>query len=151
MKRFLVACLSLSLFLTGCGESKPKPLPAGGKITIKGGGKVIPAGAFVVFHPTDPKLSKEIGTKPFATVEKDGTYDLTCYAEKDGAPAGDYGVTIEWRAKSGTNILGEGSGGLAIPDYFGGKYGDPNKPILKAKVDAGASNRFDFELVVDSE
>lgn len=149
MKRFLLlTALTFALVVTGCGDSKPKAIPAGGKITLKGGEVRFPEGAFVAFHPLDPALVKGLGTKPFATVDKDGNYELTSYAEKDGAPVGDYGVTVEWRAKPAKNLLGEGSGGIAIPDFFGGRYGDPQNPVLKAKVEAGGKNRFDFDLTV---
>lgn len=150
MRFWTVGFLVVGLFcLVGCGPTKPPALPTGGKVTVRGGERTIPEGAFLVFHPTSEDLAKAMGTKPFATVGKDGSYELTSYIEKDGAPEGEYGVTIEWRPAPATkSILGEGPGMLGQPDAFGGEYGNPGNPKLKAKVEKGGTNRFDFVLTL---
>jgi len=60
-----------------------------GKVLVEG----TPAeGANVVFHPLDPKQE----VKPRGAVGADGTFKLTTYLPGDGAPSGDYKVTVEW-------------------------------------------------------
>jgi hypothetical protein len=39
--------------------------------------------------------------KPRGQVEADGTFTLTTYEAGDGAPAGEYQVTVEWWLASG--------------------------------------------------
>ena len=48
----------------------------------------------MVFHPAKP-LPAGVG-KPRATVQADGTFKLGTYDGADGAPEGDYKVTVEW-------------------------------------------------------
>jgi hypothetical protein len=50
------------------------------------------ASAMVVFHPVgnaDPKAPRS-----FATLEKDGSFELSTFDTRDGAPVGDYAVTL---------------------------------------------------------
>lgn len=140
--------LLLSLVgLVGCTASKPKTVPVSGKVMYK---KDTPAaGALVVFHPT-AEMEARISGKPFAKVGADGTFTLTTYEENDGAPEGEYGVTIDYRVKENGPEpkfrLGgeEGSGGgkLAID----AKYANPQQPFLKATVKRGEKNEFNFDI-----
>jgi hypothetical protein len=56
-------------------------------------GKPIPH-AFVVFHPLQAP-DKSV-PQPRAKVQDDGTFVLETYGTQDGAPAGEYAVTVEW-------------------------------------------------------
>jgi hypothetical protein len=109
------------------------------------------ADALVVFHPTDPAFEKQIGGKPLATVRPDGSYTMTTYAPDDGAPEGEYGVTVEWRGKpkGGANPLGVEGGavaGSAGQSLLNPKYGDPRQPAFKVTVTKGQSNEFTFDV-----
>lgn len=77
-------------FIAGCGGPSRLPVyPARGQLTI--GGKPA-AGVFVALHPTpDPGQD---AMRPFATTREDGTFTLTTYEVEDGAPAGEYVVTL---------------------------------------------------------
>lgn len=80
--------------LTGCTEVDGSRLPAHptqGTITFEG--QPIP-GAFLVLHPQDEAASGN----PTATahVQSDGTFAVSTYDSGDGAPAGDYVVTVQW-------------------------------------------------------
>jgi len=135
---------------SGCaGSGKPPTVPATGKVMFK---KTTPAvDALVVFHPADPTVEKRIGGKPFAKVKADGTFAMTTFAPDDGAPEGDYGVTIEWRGKpkDSKNSLGieggavGGTGGLSL---LNPKFSDPKNPAFKATVKKGEKNEFVFEV-----
>lgn len=139
----VVAVVFAAVFAVGCEAGKPEVVPAGGQVVFK---KSTPAaGALVVFHPADQTLEKRIGGKPFAKVKDDGTFALTTYAEGDGAPEGDYGVTVDWRgkAKDVKFTIGEGGGGAAL---LNPKYGNPQQPVFKVTVKKGDANRFTLDV-----
>ncbi len=88
--------VGLTLIPLGCrgDASRPPTFAVTGKVTIDGK----PADkATVVFHPVGksgvdaPKSRGQVGA--------DGTFTLTTFGDNDGAPAGDYQVTVElWLA-----------------------------------------------------
>jgi hypothetical protein len=51
-------------------------------------------GALVVMHCTDPAREQQLGGKPFGKVAENGTVKITTYEEGDGAPEGEYGITV---------------------------------------------------------
>lgn len=51
-----------------------------------------PEGALVILHPLSPLVT----THPRATVRADGSFEISTFAEGDGAPAGDYLVSAVW-------------------------------------------------------
>jgi hypothetical protein len=72
-----------------------------GKLLLK---DTCPEGAFVVLHPLSPLIT----THPQATVRADGSFEVSTYAEGDGAPAGDYLVSVVWHKaglKDGKPVL----------------------------------------------
>jgi hypothetical protein len=94
----LVLIAALSLAAAGCGSAQNQNqlpvFPASGKITFKG---AAPDGAYLALHSkTNAKAPNGQEVIPTAQVRSDGTFDLSSYAAKDGAPAGEYKVTIEW-------------------------------------------------------
>lgn len=111
--------------LIGCGQKGPVLHPVTGKITSSDGKPL--ERATVVFHPvgtTDPNA-----VKPRGTVGADGTFALTSYTSGDGAPSGEYRVTVElWSANKGddppTNRLPP-------------KFANPEKSGLTATIGDG--------------
>ena len=81
-----------------------------------------------MFQPRDANPADWSGY-PRATVGADGTFQVSTYGENDGAPAGDYVILISWEAPNPTNE--EASG----PDRLGGRYVDPAKSKLTAKIE----------------
>ena len=139
------ACLSaLAACVAGCGgTSRPAVYPVTGHVFFQK--KTPAAGAFVVFQPATDALEKSMAARPFAKVESDGSFTLTTYEAGDGAPEGEYGVTVVWAppvASKGPRIT---DGDAALPDKLGGRYGNPKKPALKASVKQG-DNTFEFEV-----
>src|SRR5262249_4853136 len=124
----------------GCsgGPARPAVYPVRGQVFVN---KTQPAaGALVVFHPLSAEVARQAAARPFAYVRDDGSFQLTTYNEGDGAPAGEYGVTVVWEAvpKSGGPRIREGG----TPDRLGGRYGDPNSPKLKVTVQPQGENNF---------
>jgi len=148
MSRFSRAAVPVAavafLVFVGCEPTKPAAVPAGGKVTFKK--STPPAGALVVFHPTEPAAEKRMGGKPFAKVNDDGTFKLTSYEEGDGAPEGEYGVTIDWRAKGKEGGFSLGDGGGAGAPKLNPKYSNPQQPFTKVTVKKGDANQFEFEV-----
>jgi hypothetical protein len=99
----------------------------------------------IVFHYQG--AGREKVQNPMATVAKDGSFELTTYAHADGAPEGEYGITIVWRQKgkeAKMSLSGEGGGGTV--DMLDGRYGDVTSPKLKKTVKKGEPNEFRFDL-----
>jgi hypothetical protein len=95
-------------------------------------------GAVVHLHPRDSTKCPPA----FATVQKDGSFALSTYGQGDGAAAGDYVVTLNWRDEKvvdGDSIFG--------PDRFRGRYSRHDKSDLKATVTTGENvlPRFDLK------
>jgi hypothetical protein len=141
----VLAAAFAALLAAGCGgNGKPDVVPAGGQVMFK---KTTPAvGALVVFHPVDPALEKQIGGKPFAKVKEDGSFTLTSYAEGDGAPEGEYGVTVDWRGKAKDAKITIGDSGPAGASLLNPKYGIPQQPVFKFSVKKGEANKFTLDV-----
>ncbi|HZN32458.1 MAG TPA: hypothetical protein VFB80_01520 [Pirellulaceae bacterium] len=113
-------------------------------------GSVLVAGkpaarATVIFHPKAPAadaLAEKAPPRPTGEVQADGSFTLSTYTAGDGAPAGEYTVTISWPSGS-SPIGGDADSG---PDRLGGRYLNPQTSRLSAKVDAAATEVPRFEL-----
>jgi hypothetical protein len=73
-------------------------------------------------------------------VEEDGTFALSTYGDKDGAPAGEYVVLVRWPGK----VLPDGR--EEPEDKLYGRYYDASRPLLKATVQAGPNDLPTFQL-----
>lgn len=121
-----------TLVAMGCGQSGRKPVyPVTGEVFYKG--KKPCVGALVVFHP--------LGTtglavdRPHGTVQGNGSFTLSTFGEGDGAPEGEYGVTIVWQRPPKTAASGDLAQRRTGPDLLRGRYADPKNPRLKARVE----------------
>ncbi len=118
--------LALSV-LIGCGQSGPERLtvyPVQGKLEVNGKPA---AGAVVVLHP------KGDASKPGARaeVQADGTFTAGTYTANDGAPEGDYILTVEWFKpvlKHDEYVTG--------PNLVPAKYSKPDSSQLEVHVAA---------------
>jgi hypothetical protein len=131
----ILALLQLSIGFTGCGSS-PDPnrlpvFPAKGQIAFKGK----PAnGAFVVLHP-----KKAVGVdvvRPRAQVQEDGTFLLSTYDANDGAPAGEYKVTLELH-----NFIKNKNGDISRgPNVLPKQYGRPDTSPITVLIAEGENS-----------
>lgn len=131
----LAVALAALASAAGCGSGGRKDVrPARGKVTDAAGKPV--AGATVIFHPAGGGGD---GHKPAGTTGADGVYVLTTYAHQDGAPAGEYAVTVELRdapKKPGDDP----------PDRLGGKFRDPKNTPFKRTVAKGDTDLEPIQL-----
>lgn len=125
--------------LTGCGnDAKLAVTPVQGEILFqKKDGKTIPmAGARVIFHPTFEE--SKFPAFPVGKVKEDGSFSLGTYASEDGAPEGNYVVTVIWKKPKALkfdffvkNAEGE--------DLLKGAYADAKRSSLRVKIQAGTA------------
>jgi len=120
----------LPLLLAGCSGVKEPLYPVHGKVLDA---RDKPAtGALVIFHPVD---RDEIRVpKPVGRVAEDGEFRLTTYTEEDGAPSGEYAVTILWPGEKKTPF------GPPGPDQLKGTYADPKSPKFRFTVGPTVDN-----------
>ncbi len=139
-RRFLAAVVLVPslLMLSGCGETQLETFPVTG--TLKFDGKA-PTGATLVLHPL--KLEGDtINAAPNARVKADGTFSVSSYKPGDGAPPGEYAVTVEWHPV--------GDEGAAGPNVIPVLYGSPATSPIKVTIKAGAPTQLD-PIVLTSE
>lgn len=117
---------SVALLCSSCGGSDLKPaFPVRGQVLFEG--KPVPH-ALVVFHPQ----AGEEPLRPSATADAEGRFTLTTYKKEDGAPVGDYAVTVEWRpAPKNDNYEG------SPPNKLPARYSKPQSSKLLVRVSEG--------------
>jgi hypothetical protein len=127
---FLTAAVALA---AGCGQSAPDSHvvvhPAKGKITFQG--QPIP-GAMLTLHP---KTELPEVPKPRANVGNDGAFAVTTFAGGDGAPEGNYVLTVVWYKpiKKGADIQ-------AGPNVIPKKFTAPQTSNLTVKIASGQND-----------
>lgn len=127
----LAAWCGAMALTAGCGGEATGVAvhPVAGNVLVRGA----PAsGAKIVFYTTgvqDPRTPI-----PQATAGDDGAFELTSFKPGDGAPAGDYRVTIEWPAPLPAGVNPEMYG---PKDRLSGRYATPEKSGLSATVADG--------------
>lgn len=129
---FLTA--NLVILAAGCGKPEAPLYPVTGKVLFEGK----PAeNAMVVFHPVNPTGSEAV--RPTAKVGPDGTFKLLTVRTDDGAPAGDYKVTVElWLA----GARPDDPPSNRLPP----KYSKPDTSGLTATVSTGPTELPAFDL-----
>lgn len=127
----------LLALLGGCGaphEERPALHPATGTLTINGK----PAeGAMLVLHPAAGEEFDARGTRPRATVNADGSFEVTTYQAGDGAPAGDYRVAVLWLANPDSN---------SPWDRLGNRYANPDRTDIRLSIAEGTNELEPIEI-----
>jgi hypothetical protein len=121
----IVAAVSLLALLSGCSEKWAECFPVSGIVKYNG---QAPQGAQLVFHAINP--SGPDAVSPKANVKPDGSFVVTSYQSGDGAPPGDYVVTVEWY-----QIDKDGNVG---PNVLPPEYASPKLSPIKVTVNAGS-------------
>jgi hypothetical protein len=111
-------------------QERPATHPVAGKIYINGE----PAGfASLAFHPIG-KHAKEI-YRPVGASKPDGSFSLMTYSPGDGAPEGEYVVTLLWIDPATYDECAD----PMTHDLLKGRYLDATKSTLRARVVAGSN------------
>ncbi len=119
------------MLLAGCSRQPTlvEVHPVSGQATVDGRPA---AGAQVTFHPKDKSIAFP---SPSAKVDSQGNFSLTTYSAKDGAPIGEYLITVELRpivTKDGELELG--------PNVLPPQYASPKTTKAEARVAEGPNN-----------
>ena len=129
----LLACVM------GCNDSRRlETFPVTGTLLV---GSKPAGGAHLAFHAVDQRLI----SRPVAVTETDGSFRLMTHAADDGAPAGEYIVTIFWRDESHADDECEDHDPLQH-DRFHGLYVDSTKSPLRASGRPGPN-----ELIIQAQ
>jgi hypothetical protein len=132
-----LAVCGAALLFASCGNGNRLPVQkVRGQVFVEGKPA---ARALVVFHPLGDGPVKEL--RPVGHVAPDGTFTLTTYSEGDGAPAGDYAVTVDWRQPT-PPVDGADPGPSLIP----ARYNSPTASNLKVTVAQGPNDLQAFRL-----
>ncbi len=137
-----LAVAVVALLIASCsGDHHPLVYPVRGQVFYDGRPA---ANAVVIFHPLGEGGDWKTVGNPHATVGPDGSFALGTYSTDDGAPAGEYAVTVElWRAGgSGTAAEIE----LPATNRLPARYASPSASRLKATVSAGTNELPAFQL-----
>jgi hypothetical protein len=106
-------------------------------------------GALVVFHPV--QSTDERALKPSGVVKADGSFALqsydpqTCPTPRDGAPAGEYLISVSWIPPDYATYRN------VLPDKLQGRYSDPKSSGLRATVKAEPNDLPAFQLDVKNK
>jgi hypothetical protein len=119
--------LPLVLVSVSCAKSDRKPVfPVSGQVTLDG--KPL-AHAFVVLHPQGVTGADDV--RPHAHADANGSFALTTYDSADGAPVGEYRITVE-KYKPPK----ESDKGLPV-NLLPARYAKPETSSLTAHVQEG--------------
>jgi hypothetical protein len=99
----------LSLLSSACSSQK-RIYAVSGKVLYEGRPAV---GAVVQFHPKSDEDKGQLS--PRGEVGTDGTFQLTTFEFEDGAPAGEYAVTVFWGKPSKG---GDGYDKILVPSRY---------------------------------
>jgi hypothetical protein len=132
------AALSLVVVAAGCSSSQSKDrLPVfrtTGEIHV--GGQ--PAeGVTVVLIPAEGSEAAGKKLSPSAVTEVDGTYQISTYDQGDGAPEGEYRITLKRYVDPSSGKNGPPEGFMPEVDRWNGKYSKPDKSPWKASITQG--------------
>jgi hypothetical protein len=132
--------LTLIVAAGGCTskttEQRRPVHPVSGKVFVQ---KKPAVGAFVLFVPVNEPANAP-DPRPQGAVQEDGSFRLSTYGDAEGAPAGEYIVTITWPGK----VLPDGK--EEPEDKLYGRYADPQRSKLRATVKDGKNELEPFQL-----
>lgn len=97
-------------------------------------------GALVIFNPVSSKGESAIF--PSGTVQADGSFQLTSYETADGAPAGEYAVTVRWPEPPKSPLDTPDMGN----DRLGNRFIDPQRSPWRVEVVEGENRLEPFLL-----
>lgn len=100
------------------------------------------AGAKVTLHRVGTSGGSRPGGRghyPRATVGDDGTFQFSTFVSQDGAPAGEYIVTVRWPDPEAVALDPLGEREDLPPDLLGGRFSSPQRSNLRATLPAEPS------------
>lgn len=119
----VLACLAVP----GCGGGwEADTHPASGRVSVNGQPA---AGSLVQLHSVGGQPD-ERNSRPWGLVKDDGTFALSTYQTGDGAPVGEYAVTLTWP---------EDPSVPSMTDRLGFRYSQPAQSRWKVSIREGGN------------
>jgi len=114
----------------------PERYPVTGSVSYNG---EAPVGCYVTLHPLPLHKNDTNTVIPRGKVLEDGKFEVTSYESKDGAPPGEYAITLAWTGSADPH---------ARPgmDRWRGRYNNPRKPVQTLTITTAAVQLDPFEL-----
>lgn len=110
-------------------------VPVSLEVSFKG--EPIPDGV-IVFHPVSPEVDDRPLVTPRGTVDRDGNVVVSTYSRGDGAPPGEYRLSVNWQGP----LEGvDEDAADQLPERIPPKYRNPETSGLRLIVVAGADNK----------
>jgi hypothetical protein len=135
--RVILSVLLVTASLSGCAKSDHQAVyPVRGRVFYRGKPT---ANAMVTFHPVSDNRPETV--RPVGRVDNQGYFTLTSYAKDDGAPEGEYQVTVVWFLAS--RPVGDET---VSKNYLPEKYGRVESSHLRVSVPKGGTELQPFEL-----
>jgi hypothetical protein len=134
---WLLPVLGTALVCSACGrdDGRVPVFPVHGQVFLDG--KAVPH-AYVVFHPVGGSAQSDI--HPRAHAEEDGSFWLSTYDSGDGAPVGDYVITVQAYKAQTESDNGNSPNLLPMP------YANPKTSKLRAHVEASENELSALQL-----
>jgi len=141
--RLFAAILSVVLTFSaiGCEKARLQVHPVEVKVLFRGQPA---ANAELVLHPVDGGDEVQ-QLRPNGRVEANGNLILTTYERGDGAPAGQYKITVKWRVSARKSDDPETAEENAV-DPLNGRFGDVQSTELMWQVKEGTNQLPPLEL-----
>lgn len=132
----LALALAAVVGAPGCNRG-PKTYPVEGQVLV--GGKPAPR-ATVTFHPLQETAGPLV--RPTAQADEQGRFRLTTFRKDDGAPAGDYKVTVSLYLATRRSPQDDPTPVNYLPE----RYSQADASGLKASVAPGDNRIEPFQL-----
>lgn len=121
-------------------EGRVKVYPVSGAVKVAGQPA---AGARIVFYGATPELIGPGTVSPAAVTDENGLFQLQSYGPGDGAPAGQFNVTVSWPEEVPEGVDSEVN---RPKDRLKNRYLNPETSGLTAEVPVGGVELPPFEL-----
>jgi hypothetical protein len=132
-------CILVAALGCGADGDRVDVYPVSGKVLV--GGQ--PAeGAIVTFYSATDELRERKVPPPTGTVDANGAFHLSSYEPDDGAPAGEFKVTVVWHEPPPPNAVGV----FVQKDRLRGRYTNPETSTLTARIEQGGGELPPFQL-----
>ncbi len=121
--------VALLILLAGCHDAPRTTYLVTGKLTVRGQPA---AEADLRFYDTSgepPGMAR-----PYARTDGNGRFTVSTYGMNDGAPAGEYRVSVSWKGPLHGVSPDQGD---ALPELLPARYGDPATSGIQVRVVPG--------------
>ena len=121
--------VALLILLAGCRDAPRTTYPVTGKLTVRGQPA---AEADLRFYEIGGKVADM--ARPYARTDESGQFTVSTYGMNDGAPAGEYQVSISWKGP----LIGISPDQRdAMPELLPPRYGDAAASGIQVRVTPG--------------